>query len=323
MEKSLEQKQTFDLLEHVKGASKIAIGGHIHPDGDCVGAVMAVYLYLKKALPKAHVAAYLEPPAQIFEGIKDFDKILNEPANEAPDVFIALDCASDRLGFARPLFEGAKKTVNIDHHISNKGCGTVSLIVPDAAATCEILYGIMDKAYLDAEIAKALYIGIIHDTGVLQYPNTSAGTLGIAAALMQFGFPFSEIIQKTFYEKTYCQTQILGSALLKTALYLENRCAVSMLAKEDMRLYGAQSTDLDGIVSQLRNIKGVDCAIFLYEMGKGQYKISMRSNHAVDVAKIALCFEGGGHVRAAGCTVRGDIEKILGSLLQHVKEQLR
>jgi len=313
------------IMEECKDAKRIAISGHIRPDGDCVGSCMGMYLYLKKELPQADIAVYLEKPADIFSCIAETDKILDakETVSEEPyDVFIALDCSSDRLGDAQKIFEKAKKTINIDHHISNKGCGDVNYIVPDASSASELVYDVIDTTKMDEEIAKALYIGIIHDTGVFQYSNTAPKTLQIAAELIKFGFDFPKLIEETFYEKTYVQNQILGRAILESILFMDGKCIVSVINKKLMDFYGVTGKDLDGIINQLRNTKGVECAIFLYELETLTYKVSMRSGGEVDVAKVAQFFGGGGHVRAAGCTMTGTQHDIINNLSAQIALQI-
>lgn len=317
----------MNILEEVKGAKTIGISGHIRPDGDCVGSVTGLYLYLKKACPDAKVQAMLEKPADIFSCIGGIEEITVDfvPVTDCFDVYIALDCEKTRLGAAEAFFEKAKKKINIDHHISNaEGCGDVNFVVPTASSTSELVYRVMeDKSLLDAETAKALYIGIIHDTGVFQYSNTSAETLRIAAELISFGFDFSEIIDKTFYEKTYIQNQILGRALLESILFMDGKCVVSMIDKKTMGFYHAAPHDLDGIVSQLRSTKGVECAIFMYQTNTCEYKVSLRSNGKVDVAKVAAFFGGGGHVRAAGITMQGTFHDIVNNLSAQIEKQLK
>lgn len=316
----------MNLYEEVKGAGTIGISGHIRPDGDCVGAVMGLYLYLKKVCPGARVVVMLEKPADIFSCIKDVEEIHTDFAAdvESFDVFFALDTAKDRLGEAEKYFDGAKKKINIDHHISNKGCGDVNYIVPEASSTSELVYnGIADKAMLDEEIAKALYIGIIHDTGVFQYSNTSPATLAAAADLISYGFDFPRLIDETFYEKTYVQTQILGRALLESIMFMDGKCVVSVIDRKTMKFYRAEPQDLDGIVSQLRNTKGVECAIFMYQTNTLEYKVSLRSNGKVDVAKVAAFFGGGGHVRAAGVTMQGTFYDIVNNLSSQIAIQLK
>ena len=295
------------ITEEVRNAGSIAVSGHIRPDGDCVGSVMGLYLYLKKELPEAEIDVYLEKPAEIFDCISHIEDIKSEFNNvdtgKIYDVFIVLDCADDRLGEVRALYEKARKKINIDHHISNPGCGDVRIVEPERSSTAELLYDLMDPAVVDEEIARALYIGIIHDTGVLRYSNTAPHTLQVVSELIKFGFDFSKIIDDTFYEKTYVQTQIMGRAILESVRFMHDKCIVSMVSRRMMDFYQVTPQDLDGIVNQLLAVKGVECAIFMYEIRTLEYKISMRSKGRVDVAGVAMRFGGGGHVRAAGCKI--------------------
>ncbi|MCM1145486.1 MAG: bifunctional oligoribonuclease/PAP phosphatase NrnA [Blautia sp.] len=311
------------IIEELEGAKTIGISGHVRPDGDCIGSVMGLYLYLRKALPKVQTDIYLEQPADIFHCIQDTDKICSDfETDKKYDVFVALDCNAERLGGVELLYERAGKRINIDHHISNPGCGDVNVIEPEKSSTCEVLYELLDEAWIDVEIAKALYIGIVHDTGVFRYSNTSPETLRIAARLIAFGFDFPKLIDETFYEKTYVQSQIMGRAILESIRFLDGRCIVSRVDKKMLDFYQVGPKDLDGIINQLRIVKGVECAIFMYETNPMEYKVSMRSNGKVDVAAIALQFGGGGHVRAAGCTMKGTYHDAINNLSLHIEEQL-
>lgn len=313
------------ILEELKSTDKIAVSGHIRPDGDCVASCMGLYLYLKKALPRAQVDLYLEKPAPVFDCIDRIEEIKTDcSADIAYDVCIAVDTASDRLGNAEKYFKTAGKTINIDHHISNEnGCAMVNYVNPAASSASELVYELLDEALIDEAIAKAIYIGIIHDTGVFQYSNTTPRTLEIAAKLIAYGFDFPKLIDETFYEKSYVQNQLLGRALLKSILFMDGRCIVSMIHKKTLDFYDATSQDLDGIVSQLRITRGVECAIFMCELGQQEYKVSLRSNGKVDVAAVAAYFGGGGHVRAAGCTMRGTYHDCINNLSLHIERQLK
>lgn len=315
----------MNILEEVKGAGTIGISGHIRPDGDCIGSAMGLYLYLKKACPTAKVQIMLEKPAEIFNCIKGVDEINTDFTSEITsfDVFIVVDSAKDRTGEAEKYFDGAKKTINIDHHVSNSGCGDVNYIASGASSASELVYQVMeDKTQIDEEIAKALYIGIIHDTGVFQYSNTAPSTLNVAAELISYGFDFPKLIDETFYEKTYVQNQILGRALLESIVFMDGKCIVSMVDKKTMNFYQVEPHDLEGIVSQLRNTKGVECAIFMYQTDTLTYKVSLRSNGKVDVAKVAAFFGGGGHMRAAGVTMQGTFHDIVNNLSDQIVKQL-
>ncbi len=314
----------INILEECKSAKTIGIGGHIRPDGDCVGSCMSLYLYLKKELPEAEIDVFLQKPADIFSCIEGVEEIHTDFVSEKQyDVFFALDCEKARLGDAEKFFDDAKKTVNIDHHISNTGSGDLNYIVPDASSASELVYDLLEKDKINEAIAKAIYIGIIHDSGVFQYSNTSPKTLQTAAELIKFGFDFPKLIEETFYQKSYVQNQILGRALLESILFMHGRCVVSSVDKKTMDFYNVDSKDLDGIVNQLRNTKGVDCAVFMYETGVLEYKVSLRSNEKVNVAKVAEYFGGGGHVRAAGCTMKGTFHDVINNLSLHIEEQLQ
>ena len=312
------------LEELLEGAGSVALSGHIRPDGDCIGSVMSVYQYIKKNMPTLNVGVFLEEPAPVFGCIQGIERIDSHMDTlHEYDVFIALDCTSDRLGDALEIFNRAKKKINIDHHVSNQGCGDVNIIVPDASSTCEVVYELMDAEKIDEEIAKTIYIGMIHDTGVFKYSNTSPKTLRIAADLISYGFDFSKIIDETFYEKTYVQTLICGRAVSESVRFMDGKCVFSVVDKGMMEFYGVGPKDLDGIINQLRIVKGVECAIFMYQTGHMEYKVSMRSNGLVDVSTVAVFFGGGGHVRAAGCTMRGTVHDVINNLSTQIALQIQ
>ena len=173
------------------------------------------------------------------------------------------------------------------------------------------------------DIAKAVYIGIVHDTGVFKYSNTSPKTLRIAAELIEYGFDFPSIIDETFYEKTFVQNQILGRALLESIMFMDGKCIVSYVNQSTLDFYNATPTDLEGIVNQLRIIKGVECAIFMYQVGNLEYKVSLRSCKYVDVSKVASYFGGGGHVRAAGCTMNGTFHDVVNNISGQIEKQMK
>jgi len=318
-------EKIIQIGKECAGASRIGISGHIRPDGDCVGSCLALWQYLKKLIPVADIKVFLEKPADIFGELAGYDLIDSKfKEEEIFDVFIALDCNAERLGEGQKYFEQAKKTINIDHHISNTtGCGDVNYVVPSASSASELVYDVMDdKGAIDEEIAKALYIGIIHDTGVFQYSNTAPKTLEIAAKLIAYGFDFPRLIDSTFYEKTYDQNRIMGQVLTKSKLYLDGKCIAGVADKAMMEEYRVTSKDLDGIVSQMRNTKGVECALFLYELNEKEYKASLRASGDVDMAKVAACYGGGGHVKAAGVTMQGKAQDIIDKLIAEIAKQL-
>lgn len=309
-------------LENVK---TVAIGGHVRPDGDCTGSVMGLYQYMQTCYPEIAVDVYLEEIPESFQTMIEATKdIIHEIADEKSyDLFIALDCGdAGRLGFSSVLFQNAKKTLCIDHHISNMSFADENYIVPDASSTAELVYGLLDADKITTEVAECLYLGIVHDTGVFQYSCTSPETMEVAANLMRKGIRASEIIDKTFYEKTYEQNQVLGKALLDSELLLDGRCIVSYVTQETMQKYGIGPKDLDGIVSQLRITKGVEVAIFLYELDTKEYKVSLRASGDINVSEVASYFGGGGHVKAAGVTMQGTVSDIVEQIVAQIHLQM-
>ncbi|RDY32551.1 DHH family phosphoesterase [Lachnotalea glycerini] len=312
------------LADQLEGIKTVAIAGHVRPDGDCTGSCLGLYNYIKDCFADIEADVYLEEISEVFHFIKNTQVIDSQFKKEQVyDLFIALDSGDkERLGEAVRYFDTAKKTICIDHHISNTGFADVNHILPNASSTCEIVYTLLEEAKISKAVAEALYTGIVHDTGVFQYSNTSELTMNIAGKLISKGINFTKIIEETFYKKTFVQNQILGKALLESKLLLDGKVIVSALKKVDMERYASKSNDLEGIVSQLRITEGVECAIFLYEMDNHEYKVSLRSTDYVDVSKIAGYFGGGGHKKAAGCTMAGTIQDIVKNLSLHIKEQL-
>ncbi len=311
------------ILDEIKGAKIIGITGHIRPDGDCIGSCMGMYMYLKKTLPSDTVIdVILEEPSEIFKCIRDIDVIKKEPPHDRYDLLIIIDTSIDRIGEAQSAYRSAGRTINIDHHITNQGGGDVNYIYPEASSASELTYDLMDRKYVDKDIALAIYIGIIHDTGVMQYSNTSPRTLRTVAELIEYGFDFPGLIDETFYERTYVQNQILGRTLAESILFMDGRCIVSGVSQKIMKFYGIKSKDMDGIVNQLRYTKGVEVAIFMYEIEPQRWKVSMRSCGGVDVSDVAEYFGGGGHMRAAGCTLTGSFHDVINNLSARIELQM-
>ena len=312
------------LANILEGKTRAAISGHVRPDGDCIGSCLGLYLYLKEQYPHIRTDVYLEEIPGAYRMIKGTDEVKSQiPEGEVYDVFFCLDCGDkERLGFSAPLFEAAKETVCIDHHVSNEAFADQNHIVPNASSTSELVFTLLDKEKISKEAAEALYMGIVHDTGVFQYSCTSPETMEIAAELMRKGINGSEIIDKTYYEKTYVQNQILGRALLESMLIMDKRCIVSVIRQRSMEFFQAQPADLEGIVSQLRQTKDVEVAIFLHEVEPQKYKVSLRSKNKVDVSVIAKHFGGGGHVRAAGVTMKGSSHDVINNITARIALQL-
>lgn len=306
-------------------ADTIGISGHVRPDGDCVGSTLAVYNYIKDYYPDKTVKLFLEPSPNIFKFMQRSDEIDNTFSYDRQfDLYIALDCSDlGRLGSAAEFFKGAKRTMCIDHHVTNGAFADENYIFPDASSTCELVYELLPKERLTMHIAECIYTGMVHDTGVFQYSCTSKKTMDIAGSLMEMGIDYSKIIDETFYTKTFSQNKILGQALIKSELYLDGDVIFTWISLDEMRKYDVLPKHLDGIVNQLRITKDVKIAVFLYENEDGTYKGSLRVNGDYDVSAIASIFGGGGHVKAAGFTIDGPVDIARDRIIGAIKENIR
>jgi len=313
-----------ELKRIAQEAESILIAGHKRPDGDCTGACIAAYHYLHRTYPEKCIDVYLEDLPKAISFLDAEGSIISHGLKDMRyDLAIALDSStSDCLGEAEKAFLQAKETVCVDHHISNLGYAGKNYINAEAGSTCEVLYGMLSEADIDICIAEALYIGIIFDTGVFRHPNTSKKTMEIAGNLMEKGIPFWKYIDKCFYERSYTQAQLLGRTLLASMRVMDGRCIVAVITRRMMEFYGAKTEDVEGIVEQLRITKGVEVAILLQETGEQQFKVSMRSNDYVDVSRVAVFFNGGGHVKAAGCNMHGSMYDVINNLTEHIEAQM-
>lgn len=313
----------MNISEFLKGVNRVAIAGHMHPDGDCIGSCLGLYTYLKENYPDLQLQVYLESPKAEFSFLKGIDAIRTEyDESEIPDLLILNDISSiDRIGVAGACVNKAGKTLCFDHHRTNEAAFTWKFNDPDASSASEVVWRFLDPEKVSKNCAEALYLGIVHDTGVFQYTCTSPETMRVAAALMEKGLEYSRIIDETFYQKTWAQNHMLGVVLADCRLHLDGFVISAVVSRGLMKENGIGPKDMDGIVAQMRNTAGVDTAIFIYETEEGAWKVSLRSRKTTDVSVIAKSFGGGGHIRAAGCTVQGDPEEILEEILSKIAAQ--
>ncbi len=321
--------EMINVLDICKDANLIGITGHIKPDGDCSGSVTALWQFLSKVYPDKTIEMRLDVLPDTHNFLKGADKIKREYEGTVYDVFFVLDTVpeKERIGNAFPFFERAKVKVNIDHHITNEGVGDHVYVVPEASSTAELIFDLIkytdpDLKYMDTDLAKAIYFGIIQDCGVFRYSNTSPKTMRIAAELIGYGFDFPSLIDETFYEKTYVQNKVMGYVVLNSTIALDGKVIYGIINRSEMKELGADDHDFEGVVNQLRYTKGCDVAIFAHQTITGDFKASLRSAKVVDVSKVAAQFGGGGHVRAAGCTLRGDVNERIKDLLNEIAKQL-
>lgn len=310
----------LDLIKETESANRIAITGHVHPDGDCIGSCLGMYNFITKKFPEKEVDIYLEGIQSCFNFMPNSDKIKHpSKAKKAKsyDVFIVLDCGDEgRIGVLIDTFKKAKHTICIDHHLSNNSFAKTNYVVADASSTCELVGNVIE--FIDKDIAECLYTGLVHDTGVFQYSATSGDTMRFAARLMETGIDFPWIITHTFYEKTFAQNRIMGVALLNARLMDEGRIVLSTLMDKELKENGVTTADLEGIVEQLRVTKEAEISVFIYEREDGIFKASTRTKSDTDLSKVAVSFGGGGHAKAAGFNFKGTLDEYIPKIIDKI-----
>ncbi len=311
-----------DILALCEGKHDIWITGHVYPDGDCIGAALGLAMVLEKAGVPVKVTLRDIPDNMRYLPV---DKYVLEDVPAKPELLIIVDSGDEkRLGHMNESFETAAVTVNIDHHTSNSCYGDYSHVAADASSTSEIIYEMIDDGHshlIDKEVAEALYTGIIYDTGCFKHDNTSAKTMAIAGRLMGHGIPFSWMIDNMYFSKSFKDAQAFGRAFNSLENAIDGRVAITVITAEDSDELGITKGNGEGIVQKMNEIKECDASLFLYETEKGVFKASMRSKGSIDVCRVAMAFGGGGHIKAAGCTVEGDLDTVKTSILEEMGKQ--
>jgi phosphoesterase RecJ-like protein len=298
------------LREH----NKFAVLSHVRPDGDALGSTLALALSLK-GLGKEVRAWNEEGMLEKYNFLAQAE-LLTQPPSEPEDfdVVVALDTAvQNRLGTTTSAVRHAKLWINIDHHPSNPRYGDLVYIDPTAPATGQILFEFLTNQNfpITPEIAENLYAAISTDTGSFQYPNTTVRTFEIAAELVRCGVEVGRISQLLYENFPRRRIELLRELLGTMQFGCDGKLARFSLSKAAALALGVIPEDNEGLIDNLRAIRGVIVAIFFEELPDGKVRVSMRSkNEAVDVCAICTQFGGGGHVLAAGARVRGTLPEV-------------
>ncbi|MCQ2979316.1 MAG: bifunctional oligoribonuclease/PAP phosphatase NrnA [Clostridia bacterium] len=312
-------KEIFSVINKY---DNILIAGHKNPDGDCIGSCVALGLALSKMGKK--VTMYMKDMPQEFEILKGIYLYTNK-LEDNYDLVIVLDCADDGRYEIKEQFKNAKETINIDHHKDNPMFATYNYCDTTSSSVSEIMYEVFkdNNVELDKDIAEALYVGIISDTGLFQNRNTTAKTMSYVADLLNYKVDFTKIIARLFYSKTYSEMKLMGKAFENAKLYHNGDIIISTLTKEEIKELNAKSNETSSIISMIRQVEGTKIACFIYEPIPHNVKVSFRCDVPYDVCEISQTIGGGGHVLAAGAIVKNKpIEEVRDIVLNAMIEQI-
>lgn len=308
------------ISKALQSNQRILILTHIYPDGDCIGSSLALALGLKSIGKDVTIADdHAVPPAYAFLPASS-EIVFPHGIVGTFDLVVAVD-ASDkgRLGNASHLLDLGRTTINIDHHRTNENFAMINWVEPSAAASGELIYSLLNtmNIRLSREIAVCLYTALSTDTGSFRFSNTTEKTFKIASHLVELGVNPGDIGENVFDTKPLSALKLLGALLGELTISECGNVAWMTLTKEMMNRFAALPSDIEGFVNYARMVDGVSVALLFREEGDS-VKVSWRGRGNVDVAALASRFGGGGHSKAAGCTIEGNIGEVRSRVIDEV-----
>ena len=304
------------VADAIRSHDRFLLVTHENPDGDALGSILALKLALDQLGKDSVMYLYGDAPLPVEYAFMPLDELRRRlPDDWRERVLIAVDCANDtRIGPEPEPLEGAPLVLDIDHHHDNTRFGQINLIVPNASSTGEVLRDVFAElgVELTPEIAEALYIALVTDTGRFQYSNTTAKALRLAAELVEAGADVHAIFRRVYETVQFAKLKLLARALERAQIYDGGRLVVSYLLRNDFTDIGAAEAYSEGIIDYLRAVEGADMAALIREPRDGPAnRVSLRaSNDELDVSAIARKSGGGGHRQAAGFSSDDSIEEI-------------
>jgi bifunctional oligoribonuclease and PAP phosphatase NrnA len=307
------------VVRAIREAARVTTICHENPDGDTVGAALAIALVAERLGKEAEVVSG-DPIPPFLSFLPGADRIRSAP-KLAPDVAVVLD-AGDLARTGSVATEHAAwleqaRIVNIDHHVSNPGFGEAVLVDPDAAATCEVVVGLLPRlgVTLDAELATILMTGIVQDTHTFAHPNATPRTLRVAADLVAAGAPLSDINRAVYADRPFKVLHLWGLILGGMAERRDGRIVHAAMTRAMLDQTGCEPNASEGFVDLLGTTRDAVINVLFKEVEPGRVRVSVRTREEADAVTITTQFGGGGHARAAGCTIDGTLDEARQRLL--------
>lgn len=310
-----------EILKEIKKAEKIVILTHESPDGDAVGSALAMKLMLEELGKKSDVI--IPEYSRMFQFLPSAEEIKIDSEIKKYDLAISVDCATFKRMAKNEYFENAKKTIVIDHHGSNNMYGDLNYVNPVSPACCEILVGMAE--YFEIRISKDLgtciMAGIITDTGGFRHLGITPDTFEYTAELIRLGVDIPDIYKRTMRTKTKANFELTKRVIDRMELLENGKVSFTYITSQDELEVGAETGDHEGLVDIGRDIEGVKVSIFIRQKdNEDAYKVSLRSEDGINVSDICLVFGGGGHARAAGALIQGNVEQVKEKIMREIKK---
>lgn len=309
-----------EAAEYLRGCTDVLIITHASPDGDTLGCGFGLCRALRQCGKKADVVCSDPIPPRY-----DFLKEWYVPQNVEPKQIIAVDVADPKL-MGKLSDHGDKTDLCIDHHITNTGYAKRLLLGEKSAAACEVVYTLLRTADMpiDETTAMCLYTGIATDTGCFKFESVTPETHMIAAELYRYEFPLPAAKLNRWLFDIKSQSRVKAESIIigNTELFCNGKCAMTSVTLDEEKQSGISADDFDGIASLPMQFEGVEIAVTVREKDPGRFKISVRTGTDANASRICSNFGGGGHIRAAGCTITGELDKVKLDVLRACAEEL-
>ena len=313
-----------EILKQIQKAEKIVILTHESPDGDAVGSSLAMKLIVEKLEKTADVI--IPEYSRLFNFLPSAEAIMTDSEIKNYDLAISVDCATLKRMAKKEYFENAKSTIVIDHHGSNTMYGDLNYVNPASPACCEVIAGMLKYYEIDItkDIGTCLMTGIITDTGGFRHVGITPETFEFTADLIRLGVDVPDIYKRTLNTKTRANFELSKKVMERMEILEDGKVTFTYMNKKDEEEVGAEPGDHEGLVEIGRDIEGVEVSIFIRQKENEEaYKISMRSGNKVNVSDICFLFGGGGHPRAAGALIQGNVEQVKEKVMKEVRKALK
>lgn len=311
-----------EILKEIKDAEKIVILTHESPDGDAIGSSLAFKLMLEELGKNADVIIPEYP--RLFNFLPEYEQVKKESDLKKYDLAISVDCTGVKRLAGKEYFENAKRTIVIDHHGSNSMFGDLNYVNPVSPACCEILAGMFEYFQIDItkKIGTCIMTGIITDTGGFRHSGINPETFEFTAELIRKGVNIPDIYKRTLRTVTKANFLLTKRVMDRMEILEDGKVTFTYITLQDEEEVGAEPGDHEGLVEIGRDIEGVEVSIFIRQREESLYKISLRSGNIVNVSDVCLMFGGGGHPRAAGANVQGNVKQVKEKVLKEVRKAL-
>jgi phosphoesterase RecJ-like protein len=301
-----------EFFNEIDNSEKICVIGHVAPDGDCIGSVMALYEFLSVEYNKDVYFGFDGKIPYNFRSYIDESLILTDFEDKKFDLLIVLDCADEeRLGRYKSLISNSKKIICIDHHKTNTEFADINIVDPTISSTGELLFHILnyENKKTSLKMAEYIYTAIITDTGNFAYSSTTATTHRVAAELIDIGVDVANIDNLIFNSKPISTVKAYIDCISNINFYYDNKLGIAKISDEIIKRNNANINDIEGIVEFIREISEVEISCVLKEYNQELTKVSLRSKNDIDVSEVSVKFNGGGHAKAAGFQINANLEE--------------